>query len=164
MSSPTGDLTPTINRFGLDDFVLNEADRPWIQSEKLPFMRWQPVRFDIARGAWTFVVHITTSGVVGRHQHHGEVFAYVLEGSWRYAEYDWVAHTGAFVHEAPGAIHTLMIDDPAGMKTLFVVNGAMDFFDENDNRVDQETVFYFVDRYVAHCEANGLEVDQRLFY
>jgi hypothetical protein len=28
----------------------------------------------------------------------------------------------------------------------------------------QETVFSFVDRYVAHCEANGLEVDERLFY
>ena len=158
------DLTATINRLGLEDSVINESERPWIQSEKLPFMRWSPVRFDIARGAWTFIVHITTSGVVGRHQHHGEGFAYVLEGSWRYAEYDWVAEKGAFVHEAPGAIHTLTIDDPNGMKTLFVVNGAMDFFDENDNRVDQESVFYFVDRYVAYCEENGLEVDQRYFY
>ena len=93
------DLSATVARFGLEDSVINESERPWIQSEKLPFMRWSPVRFDVARGAWTFIVHITTSGVVGRHQHHGDVFAYVLEGSWRYAEYDWVAETGAWTFE-----------------------------------------------------------------
>lgn len=164
MSATDTNLKAMVDRFGYEDSVLNESDRPWIQSEKLEFMRWQPVRFDTARGAWTFIVHVTGSGVIGRHQHHGEVFAYVMEGSWRYLEYDWVAETGAFVHEPPGAIHTLAVDDPNGMKTMFVVNGAMDFFDEDDNRVDQESVFYFVGEYVRHCEANGLEVDQRFFY
>ena len=101
-------------------------------------------------------------GQVGRHQHHGIVFTYVISGSWYYEEYDWVARAGAIVHEAPGAIHTLCSDE--GTKTLFQVNGAMDFFDADDNRVDQETVFYFVDQYVKHCERSGLEVDQRLFW
>jgi len=164
MSPVTGDLTATIQRFGLRDAAINESERPWIKHEKAPETWWSPVRFDVARGAWTFIVDIRKPGALGRHQHHGEVFAYVMEGSWFYEEYDWVAEAGAVVHEAPGAIHTLRSDHPDGMKTLFIVNGAMDFFDEHNNRVDQETVFYFVEQYVKYCEDNGLEVDERYFY
>jgi hypothetical protein len=156
------DLTTAIETYGLHDAAVNDSERPWIAHEKVPETWWQPVRFDVANGAWTFIIDMRVKGQVGRHQHHGPVFAYVISGSWYYKEYDWVARAGAIVHEAPGTIHTLCSDE--GTKTLFVVNGAMDFFDDDGNRVDQETVFYFVDQYVKHCEANGLEIDERLFF
>jgi hypothetical protein len=158
-----GDLVKAIERFGVADSAINDDERPWIPHSKVPETYWQPVRFDVHNGGWTFIVHIQKPGALGRHQHHGPVFAYVIEGSWYYEEYDWVARAGAVVHEAPGAIHTLRSDHPEGMKTLFIVTGAMDFFDDQDNRIDQETVFHFIDQYVKHCEQHGLEIDQRLF-
>jgi 2,4'-dihydroxyacetophenone dioxygenase len=164
MSTPAAaNLNLVIERFGIADSAINDGERPWIRHTRVPDTYWQPVRFDVRNGAWTFIVHIQKPGALGRHQHHGQVFAYVIEGSWFYEEYDWVAEAGAVVHEAPGAIHTLRSDHPQGMKTLFTVNGAMDFFDDDDNRIDQETVFHFVDQYVKYCEENGLEIDQRLF-
>ena len=29
-------------------------------------------------------------------------FGYVIKGSWRYLEHDWVAEEGGFVYEPPG--------------------------------------------------------------
>ena len=39
------------------------------------------------------------------------VTGYVIRGSWRYLEHDWVAREGTFVFEPPGEIHTLVVDE-----------------------------------------------------
>ena len=47
----------------------------------------------------------------------------MLEGSWYYAEKDWVARAGMMVWEPPGDIHTLMCGEE-GTVTLFVSSRA----------------------------------------
>jgi len=64
-----------------------------------------------------------------RHHHSGPVHAYTLEGAWKYKEYDWVARTGSYVNEAPGANHTLQIVEDS--EILFVNQGAFIYFDES---------------------------------
>jgi 2,4'-dihydroxyacetophenone dioxygenase len=43
------------------------------------------------------------------HIHTGTVFGYILQGTWRYREYDWVATAGSIIHEAPDSIHTFEV-------------------------------------------------------
>ena len=71
-------------------------------------------------------------GLVNRHYHPQQVFAYTISGKWGYLEHDWVATAGDFVYEAPGEAHTLVAyesDEP--MKVHFNVTGPLIWLDEN---------------------------------
>ena len=48
------------------------------------------------------------AGLVNRHYHPHQVFAYTISGKWGYLEHDWIATAGDFVYEAPGEAHTLV--------------------------------------------------------
>ena len=60
-----------------------------------------------------------------------------------------------------GAIHTLVSDDPNGMKTIFWLNGAIEFFDDNDNLLETLDVFWFINHYVSYCRENGLPINKK---
>jgi 2,4'-dihydroxyacetophenone dioxygenase len=91
----------------------------------------------------------------------GRVFGYTLEGSWRYLEYDWAARAGSYVQESPGATHTLVSDE--GMKTIFWLNGSLEFYDEKDNLLETLDVFWFIDHYLNYCRAHGIAINKKLF-
>jgi len=67
------------------------------------------------------------------------------------------------VQESPGAVHTLVSDDPNGMKTIFVLNGSLDFVDDNDQLIETLDVFWFIDHYTSYCRKNGIPINQKLF-
>src|SRR6266513_2025701 len=48
------------------------------------------------------------AGMVNRHYHPQQVFAYTISGKWGYLEHDWVATKGDWIYEAPGEAHTLV--------------------------------------------------------
>ncbi len=80
------------------------------------------------------LVRVRRSGMLSRHCHPSPVYGYVIKGSWRYIEHDWIAREGMFVFEPPGEVHTLVVDDDVEeMITLFHVCGALIYYDE-DNR------------------------------
>ena len=43
------------------------------------------------------------AGLVNRHYHPQQVFAYTISGKWGYLEHDWVATAGDWVYEAPAS-------------------------------------------------------------
>ena len=47
--------------------------------------------------------------------------------------------------EAPGSVHTLVSEDPKGMKTVFWLNGPLEFLDEHDQVLETFDVFWFID-------------------
>jgi hypothetical protein len=49
------------------------------------------------------------------------------------------------------------------MKTMFWLQGALEFFDENGAHSNTLDVFWFINHYVGHCEANGLKINQEMF-
>jgi hypothetical protein len=65
------------------------------------------------------------------------VSGYVIEGSWLYREYSWVAKAGDFVRESPGRNHTLYSEN--GMKTFFWLNGPLEFLDDEDRVMSTTT-------------------------
>ena len=81
-----------------------------------------------------------SAGLVNRHYHPHEVFAYTISGKWGYLEHDWTATAGDFVYETPGEGHTLVAyesDEP--MKVFFQVTGPLIWLDEAASRTGTST-------------------------
>jgi 2,4'-dihydroxyacetophenone dioxygenase len=129
---------------------------PWVPLSE--GVEYRPLRFDFATGAWANVLRILPGAGLGRHRHHGgAVMAYTIEGSWWYLERDWVAEPGTWVWEPPGDIHTLATG-PEGMTTVFVTDGVLQFFGDDDVVDHEDTVFTRYQGYVDHCARLGRDV------
>jgi 2,4'-dihydroxyacetophenone dioxygenase len=120
----------------------------------------RPLWINVKDNSWSDILRATEAGLVNRHYHPHEVFAFTISGSWGYLEHDWTATAGDFVYEPPGEGHTLVAyDSGEPMKTLFIVKGPLAWLDE-----DGETVGLFdVHDYLAMCrehfEKVGLGAD-----
>ena len=138
----------------------SEEESPWVPFKgNTTFIRH--LSFDVRSNMYANVLWVKQGGMLGRHKHRGRVFGYTVEGSWRYLEYDWIARSGSYVQESPGAIHTLVSDE--GMKTIFWLNGSLEFFDEQDHLLETLDVFWFIDHYLSYCRENRIEINKKLF-
>jgi 2,4'-dihydroxyacetophenone dioxygenase len=146
----------TIVEMGLPDRSVQSDEIPWVpQGERVWF---KPLRFDLANGRWVNLLKITGGGKVNRHRHSGgQVLGYCLQGSWHYLEREWVARPGTFVYEPPGDIHTLVVDEAEEMITLFLLEGVVQYLDDDDNVIYQDDVFTKMERYRSFCRQQGLE-------
>jgi anti-sigma factor ChrR (cupin superfamily) len=149
------ELLRAIGEFGLPDQAIQSDSMPWVpQGERVWF---KPLRFDLANGRWVNLLKVTGGGKVNRHRHSGgQVLGFVLQGSWRYLERDWVARPGTFVYEPPGDIHTLVVDGAEEMITLFLLEGVIQYLDDDDRVVYQDDVFTKLDRYMRFCQEQGI--------
>ena len=110
--------------------------------------RFHPLRFDL-RG---------NSGHSPRRRTGGQVLGFCIEGSWRCLEREWVARRGTLVYEPPGDIHTLVVDEGVEeMQTLFILEGSVQYIDDEDNLIYQDDVFSKLERYMKFCEEQGIE-------
>jgi 2,4'-dihydroxyacetophenone dioxygenase len=145
----------TILELGLLDRAVDADRLPWVpQGERVWF---KPLRFDLANGRWVNLLKITGGGRVNRHRHSGgQVLGYVLQGGWRYLERDWVARPGTFIYEPPGDIHTLVVDEGEEMHTLFLLEGVVQYLDDDDHVIYQDDVFTKLERYRKYCHDQGI--------
>ncbi len=139
----------------------DDSESPWMVYVEGIYIRY--TMFDVRQGQWGLILKTDGPAELGRHKHRSPVNGITLAGSWGYREYDWVARAGSYIHESPGAIHTLYCDDPAGMEAYFMMTGTVEYFDEADNIIETQDIFYAINLYLKHCEANGLPVNERLF-
>jgi 2,4'-dihydroxyacetophenone dioxygenase len=120
----------------------------------------RPVWISVAQNSWCDVLRATGPGLVNRHYHPHEVFAYTISGKWGYLEHDWVATAGDFVYETPGEAHTLVAyesDEP--MKVHFKVKGPLIWLDENGDPEGYFDVHDYIELCKEHYEQNGLGAD-----
>ena len=120
----------------------------------------RPVWISVSQNAWCDVLMAKSAGLVNRHYHPHEVFAYTISGKWGYLEHDWVATAGDFVYETPGEAHTLVAyesDEP--MKVHFKVKGPLIWLDEDGEAVDYFDVHDYIDLCKEHYEKAGLGAD-----
>ena len=98
-----------------------------------------------------YYVPFTAAGLVNRHYHPHEVFAYTISGKWGYLEHDWVATAGDFIYETPGEAHTLVAHDhPDPMKVFFIVKGPLVWLDDKG----EPDGYFDVHQYIALCKAH----------
>jgi quercetin dioxygenase-like cupin family protein len=138
--------------------VLPRDERLWVpQADNVWF---RPLCLSASRGYWQNLLRVRKAGVLSRHRHPQPVHGYVIRGSWRYLEHDWVATEGSYVYEAPGETHTLVVDeDVEEMITLFQVNGAMIYVDPDGRVQGYEDVFTKIEMCRRHFEETGLGAD-----
>ena len=141
--------------------AIPDDERLWVpQADNVWF---RPLLLNTVTGSWCNLLRVRKSGVLSRHIHPSWVVGYVLRGSWRYLEHDWVAREGAFVYEPPGEVHTLVVDDASGgapeMITFFNIAGAMVYVDEQGRTTGYEDVFTKIEMCRRHYEAVGLGHD-----
>jgi 2,4'-dihydroxyacetophenone dioxygenase len=145
----------TIMEMGLPDRAIQSDEIPWVpQGDRVWF---KPLRFDLTNGRWINLLKVTGEGKVNRHRHAGgQVLGFCMEGSWRYLERDWVARPGTLVWEPPGDIHTLVLNDCDEMITLFLLEGVIQYLDDDDNVYYQDDVFTKYERYLHYCRDHGI--------
>ena len=96
----------------------------------------RPLWISPSQNRWCDVLMCRGAGLVNRHYHPQQVFAYTISGKWGYLEHDWIATAGDWVYEAPGESHTLVAyecDEP--MRVTFNVTGPLIWLDENGEPV-----------------------------
>jgi len=130
-------------------------DRVWVP--QAPNVWFRPLLFNTVVGQWCNLLKVTASGIVSRHRHPGAVFGFVLDGTWKYDEHDWIADTGGFVYEPPGEIHTLRVPESCDyMVTFFNITGAMIYVDEHGRQTGYEDTLTKITMCRDHYARNGL--------
>jgi quercetin dioxygenase-like cupin family protein len=138
--------------------ALPDDDRLWVpQADNVWF---RPLLLNTTAGEWVNLLRVRTSGVLSRHRHPAPVHGYVIKGSWRYLEHDWIAEEGMYVFEPPGEVHTLVVDEGVEeMITLFHVCGALVYYDANDRPTGHDDVHTKIEMCRRHFEQVGLGSD-----
>ncbi|OPA73851.1 cupin [Paenibacillus selenitireducens] len=149
----------------LPERVVHLDENPWVPFDEVEVnCHFKPLRFDLATGMWTYLFKIKANKTLTRHRHTGgSVIGYNIQGEWRYEGRDWVARPGTFLFEPPGDIQTLITGNEE-VVTLFILGGALQYFDENDNIIGQDDIFTVMKKYRDYCTEHGLEIREDLMY
>jgi quercetin dioxygenase-like cupin family protein len=134
-----------------------DDERVWVP--QAPQVWFRPLMFNTVNGGWVNLLKVTKAGFLSRHRHPAPVHGYVIKGSWRYLEHDWVALEGSYVYEPPGETHTLIVDDVDEMITFFNISGAMIYVDEQGTQVAYEDVHTKIAMCRDHYRRIGLGDD-----
>jgi 2,4'-dihydroxyacetophenone dioxygenase len=155
-SGGRGGSMRSISDSGISDAVMSSEAIPWVP--QAPGVAFKPLRLSPKAGTWANLLRVESAGRVSRHRHLGAVQAWVLAGSWRYLEHDWIAHPGDYVFEGPGDVHTLVVEPGAVMETLFVIDGPYEYVNDEGVVTGTESAESKLAAYRSYCQANGLEV------
>lgn len=133
-------------------------ERVWVP--QAPLVWFRPLMFNTINGGWCNLLRVRKAGILSRHRHPAPVHGFVIKGSWRYLEHDWIATAGSYVYEPPGETHTLTVDEGVDeMITFFNISGAMLYLDEADRIVAYEDVHTKIEMCRQHYIACGLGAD-----
>jgi 2,4'-dihydroxyacetophenone dioxygenase len=126
----------------------------------------RPLWISPTQNRWCDILRSTGAGLVNRHYHPQQVFAFTISGKWGYLEHDWTATAGDFVYEAPGEAHTLVAyesDEP--MLVHFNVTGPLIWLDEDGEPAGHFDVFDYIRLCQEHYEKVGIGADyiEKLF-
>jgi 2,4'-dihydroxyacetophenone dioxygenase len=115
----------------------------------------RPLWISPDRNQWADILRSTGPGLVNRHYHPHQVFAYTISGKWGYLEHDWIATAGDFVYETPGEGHTLVAyESDEIMLVHFNVTGPLIWLDEDG----EPNGFFDVHSYIALCKEHYEQV------
>ncbi|MCL6698057.1 2,4'-dihydroxyacetophenone dioxygenase family protein [Sphingomonas sp. NSE70-1] len=150
--------------------LYEQIDTGVIDGDPLPWVPFTPYadnvflkyfKLDPIRGEFIVLMKAPADMQLPRHHHSGTVIVYTIEGSWKYKEHDWVARPGSVVFETAASAHTPEVVNVEGdsgyVLTFVIVVGDLVFMDENDNVLAIENWKTGLQRYLAYCEANGIE-------
>jgi quercetin dioxygenase-like cupin family protein len=114
------------------------------------------LHLDLVRGETVLLLKAPGGTNLGVHNHYGRVLVYTVQGRWGYAEHEWTSAPGDFVYEVANSRHTFQAEPGEEVVAFIVLEGALEFLDENGKGVAIETAHTMAARYEAYCAANGI--------
>jgi 2,4'-dihydroxyacetophenone dioxygenase len=126
----------------------------------------RPLWISPTQNKWCDILWAKKAGLVNRHYHPHQVFAYTIAGKWGYLEHDWTATAGDFIYESPGESHTLVAyDHPEQMRVFFIVSAPLMWLDDDGNTTGYFDVHNYIELCKEHYEKVGLGAGEitRLF-
>ncbi len=91
--------------YAVSDLVttaIPDDERLWVP--QAPNIWFRPLLLNTVQGEWVNLLRVRRSGVLSRHRHPAPVHGYVIKGTWRYLEHNWIAKAGDYVFEPPGEV------------------------------------------------------------
>ena len=140
----------TLHRSGADQPAVPFT--PYSQDVTIKLLRVDPVS-----GQLCVILSAPGGTQLGTHRHYGSVVVYTMKGAWRYLEHDWVARAGDFVYETAGSSHTFVVEPGETTEAFIIVEGALEFIDEQGNTIAIEDWRTMYPRYLDYCEQEGLQ-------
>jgi quercetin dioxygenase-like cupin family protein len=137
--------------------AIPDDERLWVP--QAPNIWFRPLILNRVNGEWVNLLRVRSAGILSRHLHPAPVHGYVIKGSWRYLEHDWVARAGMYIFEPPGEVHTLVVDEDDEMITLFHVSGALIYYDDSNQPCGHDDVHSKIEMCSRHFEDVGLGAD-----
>lgn len=130
---------------------------------ELPFVAYQEgvtfqlLHVDVEAGIWVVRVRFQPGVTIQRHKHTGEVFAFTIQGAWKYLEYPEVNTAGSYLFEPAGSIHTLHVPKSNTVVTdaWFAIRGANLNLDDKGNVESVVDAAAVLQIYQAGCRAEG---------
>ncbi len=144
---PTPEIPAALHR--------NESALPFVTYQE--GVTFQLLQVDIEAGLWVIRVRFQPGVTIQRHKHTGEVFAFTLQGAWKYLEYPEVNSAGSYLFEPAGSVHTLHVPDSNREVTdaWFAIRGANLNLDEQGNVESVLDAAAALEVYLARCKAEG---------
>lgn len=130
-------------------------DLPLVQAG--PGLKIQLLHADIKSGLWVLRTRLDPNVTLERHKHTGEVFAFTLEGAWKYLEYPEINIKGSYLYEPAGSVHTLHTPEATeGITDIcFVIHGANLNLDDSGNVVSSVDAGSALEIYRELCRKDG---------
>jgi len=117
----------------------------------------RPLWISPSENKWCDILMAKGAGLVNRHYHPHEVFAYTISGKWGYLEHGGPATAGDFVYETPGEGHTLVsYEHPDPMRVFFIVKGPLIWLDEDGKSAGHFDVHDYIALARAHYDKVGI--------
>ena len=82
---------------------------------------------------------------------------YTIRGAWRYLEHDWIAREGDFIFETASSSHTFVTEGDEQVEVFVIVDGALEFQDDDGNPMAIEDWQSMHRRYLDYCDEQGIE-------
>jgi quercetin dioxygenase-like cupin family protein len=115
------------------------------------------LRIDRASGQLCLILKGPPGARIGRHKHYGSVILYTISGAWRYLEHDWIAREGDFIFETASSSHTFVTEGDEQVEVFVIVDGALEFQDDDGNPMAIEDWQSMHRRYLDYCDEQGIE-------
>jgi hypothetical protein len=118
---------------------------------------FQLLQVDIDSGLWVVRLRAEPDVTIQRHRHTGEVFAFTIQGAWKYLEYPEINVAGSYLFEPAGSIHTLHVPKTNTSVTdvWFAIRGANLNLDDQGNVESVVDAGAVLELYLAGCRQAG---------
>ena len=126
----------------------------------------RPLWISPTQNRWCDILYAKGPGLVNRHYHPQQVFAYTISGKWGYLEHDWVATAGRLRLRGAGrGAHARRLRARRADEGALQRDGAADLARRERRAGGHFDVFDYIELCRAHYEQMGIGADyvEKLF-